>query len=144
MNKKGLNFPVFLTSLILASLFIISLYAFSTKTAENYGQDTDLVDDNMLDLTSLEAKVDNASSHAEGWQDRVTSDNPFVAVTSIILFSTWGVFKLMWTSTSGIVGIYFNGMYNILGIDPMVTGTISALLIIGLIFAIWKVVKTGE
>ena len=144
MNKKGLNFPVFLTSLILASLFIISLYAFATGTAENYGQDTDLVDDNMLDLTSLEAKVSNSSADAEVWQRRITSDNIFVATGSIVLFSTWGVFKLMWTSTSGIASIYFAGMYNIFGIDPMVTGTISALLIIALLFAIWKVVKTGE
>jgi len=32
----------------------------------------------------------------------------------------------------------------VLGIDPLVVGTVSGLVLIGIIFAIWRLIKQGE
>jgi len=134
----------YIVTFILASLFIISITSFMTTTRENYNLDPDVIDDSQIDLTNLQDKVNKTSSDAENWQEAFTSDNFFVSLGSIVLFSIWGIFKLMWTSITSFAGIYLDGMYNVFGIDPMITGSLTALLIIGLIFAVWRAVKTGE
>jgi len=50
----------------------------------------------------------------------------------------------MWTSINTLWTIYLEGMHNVLGLDPMITGVLSAIIIIGLIFSVWRVIKTGE
>ena len=134
----------YIVTFILASLFIISITSFMTTTRENYNLDPDVIDDSQIDLTNLQDKVNQTSADAENWQEAFTSDNFFVSLGSIVLFSIWGIFKLMWTSITAFAGIYLDGMYNVFGIDPMITGSLTALLIIGLIFAVWRAVKTGE
>lgn len=145
MNKKGQtqDFKSYIVVVLLAGLFLVALYTFATQTATNYDQNF-TVDDSKIDLTQLREQINETSADAQNWERSFTSDNLFVSLGSIVLFSVWGIFKLMWSSINSLTTIYFEGMHNVLGIDPMVTGTISAILIIGMIFAVWRAIKTGE
>jgi uncharacterized protein YqhQ len=138
------GFQDYIIGFLLAGLFIVALYSFATGVATNYGMDSNLVDDEQINLTQLESEINQTSSRAEGWQDKFTSDNFFVSLGSIILFSLWGIFKLIWSVINTLSSIYLGGLNNVLGIPPLVTGIISAIIILGLIFAVWKSIKTGE
>lgn len=138
------DFKGYMLGFLLAGLVIVCIYTFGTSVADLYDSNTPLVDDNKIDLTSLEQQINDSSASARTWEERFTSDNIFVATGSIILFSIWGIFKLMWTSINTLWTIYLEGMHNVLGVDPMITGVLTAIIIISLIFAVWRVVKTGE
>ena len=144
MNKKAqTSFQGYLIAFLVAGLFLISLYTFATQTAIRYDKNFS-VDDSQIDLTNLRAQINDTSAQAKVWESRFTSDNIFVATGSIVLFSIWGIMKLIWTSANSLITIYLQGMNNVIGFDPMVTGVISAIIIIGLIFAGWRALKTGE
>lgn len=145
MNKKGqmTSFREYITIFLLVGLFLVAIYTFGTNIASNYDKDFS-IDDSKIDLTQLQNQINETSTEAKVWESRFTSDNIFVATGSIVLFSIWGIMKLVWSSINSLVTIYLQGANNVLGIDPMVTGVVTALLIIGLIFAGWRAIKTGE
>ncbi len=140
----NLDFKGYMLGFLLTGLVIVCIYTYGISIADNYNVDTPLIDSNKIDLTSLEQKVNDSSANAKNWEARFTSDNFFVSLGSIILFSIWGIFQLMWTSINTLWTIYLEGMHNVLGLDPMITGVLSAIIIIGLIFSVWRVIKTGE
>lgn len=145
MNKKAemISFREYIIIFLVVGLFLVSLYTFGTNIAENYGKNF-TVDDSKIDLTQLQTQINETSTEARTWESRFTSDNVFVATGSIVLFSIWGIIKLVWSSINSLITIYLDGIHNVLGIDPMVTGVITAILIIGLIFAGWRNIKQGE
>lgn len=145
MNKKGQTTPFasYIVFFLLAGLFVVGLYTWANNVGQNYDRDIS-IDNDKLDLAQLQTDINQTSADAKKWEQSFTSDNLFVALGSIVLFSIWGIFKLIWSSINTLGTIYFDGMNNVLGIDPMVTGVISAILIIGLIFAVYKAIKTGE
>jgi len=144
MNKKAqISFQEYIVIFLLAGLFLVAIYTFATKIGDNY--DTEIsVDDSQIDLAQLQTQINETSTDARVWESRFTSDNIFVATGSIVLFSIWGIMKLIWSSINSLATIYLQGANNVLGIDPMVTGVVTAILIIGLIFAGWRAIKTGE
>lgn len=138
------SFKNYITYFLLAGLFIVALVSFGTGVKENYDQDTEVIDSDKVDLTQLQTQLNQTSQDAKNWEKSFTSDNLFVALGAIVLFSIWGIFKLIWTTINTLATIYLQGIHNVLGIDPMVTGVCTALLIIGLIFAVWRNLKAGE
>ena len=145
MNKKGqtTSFANYIVFFLLAGLFVVGLYTWANNVGQNYDRDISIPED-KLDLAQLQTDINQTSTDAKKWEQSFTSDNLFVALGSIVLFSIWGIFKLIWSSINTLGSVYFDGMNNVLGLDPMVTGVISAILIIGLIFAVYKAIKTGE
>lgn len=138
------DFKGYLTTFLLASLFLISLYSFAIGIRDNYGSSTEIVDTEQLQIQNFTQKLNETSSDASKWQEAFTSDNIFIALGGLVLFSIWGIFKLMWTAVNNFATLLLSGATSVLGIDPMVTGTVVALLIIGMIFAVWRVLKIGE
>lgn len=141
-NFEG--FKGYLVVFMLSSLFLVSLYSFGIGIKNNYGSDKDLLDSQQLDVEAYNIQLNQTATDATKWQEAFTSDNMFVALGSIVLFSIWGIFKLMWTAINGFITLIVGGATSVLGIDPIVTGTFVAILIIGMIFAVWRVIKSGE
>lgn len=145
-NKKGqiISFKNYLIYFLLAGVFIVSMYAFAQQLGSKYGSTDLTVDSEKINLVGLESSINDTTDQAQSWQRSFTNDNPFVATGSLILFSLFGIMKLMWGSVTSIITILLAGMYNILGVPPIVGGVIVTGLIIGLIFAAWRVIKGGE
>lgn len=137
------SFRDYIVATLLVALFIVSFYSFASGIATRYGADLTLSDD-YIDLTSMEAQINETSEDAQDWETTFRSDNPFVATGALIMYGIWGVMKLMWSGVAGTFNIFLQGIYNVLGVPPMVTGVILAIFIIGLIFTAWKTIKSGE
>lgn len=140
----GLSFKGYVITFIVVGLFLTSITSWAVQVGEDYDQTEDFVDSSKIDLVAIQEELNTTSESAGNWQASFTSDNFFVSLGSIVLFSIWGIFKLMWTSIMGFITIYFEIAYNVFGLDPIVSGTAIALLIIGLIFAVWRTIKAGE
>lgn len=137
------DFKDYAVNLLLCGLFVIALVAFGTGIAHNYGEDASLMSDDRVNMTRLESTVNSTSEDAQRWSEAFQSDNLFVSAGGIVLYSIWGVGKLILTSVVTLFVVIFDGVSAVLGIPPVVSGVIFAVLLIGLIFALWRVIKAG-
>lgn len=145
-NKKAQSdHPLknYIIYLLLAGLFILALYSFSNTITARYDKSVE-VDDNLVNFTGLEETLNNSDEQAEAWQEQVTEDRNFVWQGVILLKSIGQVAKGMIASIAVVIDIVFGAVYKVLGIPKIVTGVILAVLFITLLFAFYRVIKTGE
>ncbi len=138
------NFEDYPKNFLLAGLFVICMITFAVMLGNNYGQSEALMKSDQIDFSKLENQINQTSSDAQKWGEAFKSDNLFVATGTLVLFSIWGIGKLIWGSVTTFSTIFLDGASSVLGVSPIVTGVVTALLIISLIFALWKVIKAGE
>jgi len=138
------DFKDFPTNFILAGLFITAMIGFAVGLAGNYDKDESLMKSDQIDFSGIEDQLKNATEQSAKWQKAFTGDNPLLDFGALILFSIWGLGKLMWGSVTTMLSIFLIGFENVLGIPPLVTASITAIIIIYLIFKLWRVIKAGE
>ena len=131
-------------NLLIAGLFLVAIISFAVIIAEEQGYTEDLVKSDKINFTGLEQQVTKTSEDANRWSDSFQSDNPLLDFGALILFSIWGIGKLMWGSVMIILNLYLNGLSGVIGVSPVVIGSITAVVIISLIFYFWRVIKAGE
>ena len=137
------DFREYPVNFLLAGLFIISMISFGIVLSHNYGKSEALMKSDKIDFTRLENQINSTSSDANKWADTFKSDNLFVVAGGIVLYSIWGITKLVWTSVTAMLTIFTDGASGLLGIPPIATGVLTAIVIIGLIFGAWRLVKQG-
>lgn len=141
-RKAELDFKDYIITFIISSLFIVGFYSFMVNLGEQNDKDL-TIDNNKIDFIGLERNLSNINEGAEGWQESVMDDTVDKSLAIVVLVSIAGVGKIMWGSITYILKIYAQVSYNILGIDPIVSGTIITIIIILMIFAFWRVIKNG-
>jgi len=139
--EKLKDYPI---ALLLTGLFLVLIIGFGTRMAANYGRTGDFIDTEYVDVARIEAQVNQTAESAEAWSNAFRSDNPFVATGALILFSVWGIINLIWDVVDIFFTIFFDIVQSLFGIPPIVTATVTAVIIITLIFLIWRTMKQGE
>ena len=135
------DYPI---NMLLIGLCIVSLMTFATLIATNYGKPTTTMSTEYIDFSRIQKQVNDTNNDAEAWGQAFRSDNPFVSFGSLILFSIWGILKLIWTAVISFITIYLDIVSSVLHIPPIVTGTVTAVVIISLIFMAWRAIKQGQ
>lgn len=138
------NFEDFPKNFLLAGLFVIAIISFAVMLGNNYGQDEALMKSDKINFSKLENQINETSQRASGWGETFRSDSLFVSAGGIVIYSIWSIGKLIFNSVSTFSIIFLDGASSVLGLSPIVTGVVMALIIISLIFALWKVIKAGE
>lgn len=133
-----------LLGLLLVALFIVALFNFGTILKTNNNDSSDFIDTDKLDLASYETEINDTTEGSIDWQTLFASDNIFVATGTLALFSLWGIFNLVQSAIINFLNLIFDGLYQVLGIDPMVIGVIASVIIIMIIFSIWRILKKGD
>lgn len=136
-----MEFEDYIKNFLLIGLFIISIVSFSTGLGSNYGASSDFMKTDIVDLSGVEAQMNETSSKANDWMTAFRSDNLFVQAGALVLLSVWGIEKLIIDPILTFFNLYFDIVNHLFGIPPLATGTITAILVISLIFAAWKVLK---
>lgn len=135
------DYPI---NFLLAGLFLICLISFAVVLAHNYGQTEALMKTDKIDFSGLERQINQTTINANAWGETFKSDNLFVVAGGIVLYSVWGITKLIWGSVTSMFTIFTAGAGSVLGVPPIVIGVLTAIIIISLIFAGWRLVKLGE
>lgn len=139
-----MNFEDFPKNMLLLGLFMISIITFGTSMAVNYHKDPSIITGGYIDTSRIEQQLNKTNADAEKWAEAFKSDNLFVSAGAIVLYSIWGIAKTIWTAVTTFLTLYLDLAQAVLGFPPIVTSTITALVLISLIFAGWKLVKSGE
>ncbi len=132
----------YIAGFLLGALFLVALFTFAFGIAGENDLEG-VYNTDKIDLTSLENRLESSRVDANSYMESFSSENPLESFGALVFFSIVGIAKLVSNSVITIFTILFGGISNVLGIPPLVTGTISAILLIGLIMAAWKLHKTG-
>lgn len=141
-NSAGIK--EIMTIFLLGALFFVCIMNFGIGIAERYGHDESLVNDERMNLTGVQAQLESNSEKTNEWINQLTSDSIFESGGALILFSIWGIVQAVNTAIIGLYTVIIGSLVNVLGLDPLVVGTISGLVLIGIVFAIWRLIKQGE
>lgn len=131
-------------TLIITGLVFICLIGFGVGIGGNYGKSSSTMTTNYINITPLQNQLNKTSTDAANWEKIFTSDSLFVVAGGIILYSIWTITTLLWTTVSTFFTIYFSIINNFLGIPPLVTGILTAVVVLSMIFLGWRLIKQGQ
>jgi len=135
-----MTFEKLASGFLLTGLFLVCIIGFMSGMGDNYGE---VIESSYVDTSRIVDQINETSSNANAWGESFKSDNLFVSTGTIVLVSIWGVTKLIWDTLITFLVIYLDIFTTLFGIPPMVTGVITALMIIYLIFLAWRTIKQG-
>jgi len=136
------HFPI---NFLLAGLVLTCIIGFAISIGYDYGIPASDIIDSRIPTEAIENQVNQTHTDAEeGWGKSFTSENPQQESGLLVIKSIWGVMKSIWSSFLIIPRLLFGMIQEILGIPPIVTGTIISILVISLIFAMWRVMKGSD
>jgi len=139
-----MKFKDYLIGFLLVGLFAVSMFYFAIGTANEYGHDSNYVSSDQIDLSGLEANLEQTGNQSTKMQESFLNDEPNIILGAILFSSLWGNVKNIWESINHIAEIILQGIANILHIPAVVLGVIIAILAIALVFSAWRVFKMGE
>lgn len=133
----------YVVTFLIVGLFIVSMFTFVFNfTAAN--KPIAGFNSEGVNLTGLQNTLQNTQEKAESWQESFSKDNPILALGELVVGSIWGVLKLIGDSIIIIFNIVFGAASQVLGIPPLALAVVSAILIMSIVLAIWKIIKTGQ
>lgn len=145
---EDISFKSILISFLLASLFIISIFNFGLFTGFSYGFGADIMETPGMNINLLNQTMRTTTeTTSQGWEQSYTNvTTPFdpEAESGFEFTSLWKIATSMWGATVGLFNFIASSVVNILGVDPLVVGVIFTILIIIMIFGIWRVLKRGD
>lgn len=136
-----MEFKDYISNFMLAGLFLLCLVLFFVGIGAYHGNNNMVGD--YYNTTKLNHTLTETANEAQTWKDSFVNDNPVIAVGGFIVFGFWAILTNIITSTITFISLIFDSLVLMLNIPPIVMGTLTALVIIGLIFAGWKVLKQG-
>lgn len=139
MAFKGVVYSAMII-LLFASLMI----GFAANTGNVYGKDIGEFNSNSLNMSGINSTLDDAQAKAEEWKDKFTEQKTIIGETWLIMTGIFSLSLTMFEFVIDAFGIIFHILTDILRIPSIVIGTLIFGLIIGTIFAIVKLIKTGN
>lgn len=136
-------------SFMVVGLFVFSMITFGIGIATlNNGQS--IASDQRINSTygSYVTQLANVQSTAEQQRDKFDSESPTLSFGEILFESIVGVGRTFTSSMVGFMDTTFNLIFvTIFGGDPtfaVVIGTIIGIVLLSIVFLLWRVYKAGE
>ena len=133
----------YLTAFVLVSLFGLLVLTATTQVADNYGKDTAEIVGGALSLDDFNDSISGLQTRAEGWKKTFVSGSIW-DIAGVVVTGIFGLAKDMIILILTPFSVITNIMVDVFNIPVWVTSTLIGLLIIGMILAIWRLVKIGD
>ena len=145
MNKIG-GFSNYLISTILFCVFAFGFIMFFNQTAMDNDSRNIIKDDPALSnlSTRLNSSLINISVTSKSQLNATANDPVSVGFGSLIMYSIVGVGRIFTGTITTIYFSVFSLLINTLGIPPVVIGAFTGIVLIIIIFGIWRFVRIGS
>lgn len=133
---------------LLIGLFIVGFITFIIQFQEETGTETRIIDNPAISKAfgNISKELNESSANAEAQRQTMIdeSSNPVLSLGFFVIRSILNAGAVFMNLIVGIFGYISVLMLETLGIPPIVLGTLSAILIITIVLAVWKLWKVGE
>lgn len=139
MGEDG--FKNTLIALVLFIGFAWLILSVAVDMGEEYGRDTQEIGDGSLDIISFKENADTVEAKAQGYRARFESGNVDDVDDASGIFSVaTDMIDLITTPFSLLSQI----LTNILHVPALIINIVLGLLAIGLLLAVWRLLRTGS
>jgi len=144
-NKMGDDtFKNTLFGFILISLFGMLLLGAVLEVGEEYSMDTSEISGGVLSLDKFNESISSVESNAKDLNERFEKGSIWSVVAGVVVEGIFGIAKDMITMILLPFDILIDIMSNVFGVPAYVTSTLLGLIIMGIIFSIWSLLKIGR
>jgi hypothetical protein len=127
---------------LLIGVFIICLITFGVLIGSNYGKtSTDMVG-TSIDTGGIESAINKTNTDALAWKSAFESDSPLISLGILAIQSLWNTGLSMFNVILTLMDLYLFSISNIFGVPAIMTGAITTILIVKIIYMVCQWVKT--
>ena len=109
-----------------------------------YGISTTEITGGSLSATDFNKSVQSTSETAETLRERFENQNIFVALGDVVISGLFDIAVDMIKMITVPFTLISNILTNVIGVPTFVTNVILGLVILSIIFAIWRLIKVGD
>jgi len=129
---------------ITLGILITCIIMFIGGFASHYGVENSSMISEQMNWGGIEERLNATQQDAKEIEDKVTSGSVFTTVVGLVFGGIWIIIQIVFDSILIMFEIIVISAKDILHIPPIVTGGITAIIIITLAFLAYKTLKTGE
>ena len=120
------------------------MLTWSIQVANEYGISSDELGGEEFDYTLLNDTASGFSQNATEWKNTFTSETPIYATVAIALQQLWKLTLNIFTFIAVPIAVIGSILINVLHVPPVAANVFIGIVIVGVIFAIWRLLRTGE
>ena len=146
MNKKGQEsgFKNLIFAFILMALFGMLVITAVIDVGNSYGKDTSAVAGGSLAVQKFNNSVSSIETNAKAMKVRFESGSIWSAVAGVVVEGIFGIGKDMIAMIISPFDILSDILQDNLGVPLYVVSVMLGLLILAIIFGIWRLIKIGD
>lgn len=135
---------------IMALLFVFLMFSFFISVGGEYGKDTTSLTNDYYDFSGINQSLSNVQADAENLREIASQGSGSGGTFSLVegFFDGVGAFFSiafsMFDFVINLVDFIVVGTINIIFANPVLTGTILAIIIIAVLFGIFRFLKQGS
>lgn len=138
------SFKGMITGFILLTLFMFLMLTFVVDVAQDNNKDTSQFEEGAFSLDQYEDFLQDVDQDAETFRERFEKGNIFSIIAGIVVEGIFGIAADMVTLAITPFTLLAQVMNNILGVPTIVTSVILGLIMLSIIFGIWRLIKVGD
>jgi len=134
----------------LGGLFFICIMYFAVDLANNYGVPISQVSNPYMNLSQFENELKTQEVSSGNWSDNTMKDEATFDFGQVIFKSFWGTIKGIKSSIGTFLNLIMFGTFHTLSMGTedsrlnIIYYGFMGLIVIAILFAVWRVVRQGE
>ena len=143
INKKAsfVDYPI---NFILIALFLVCIVTFIIGLGNLYEKSSSDMIGNQINVTVFENEITDSNTNIQSSYNLTNQDELNTNQNILSLKSMWGTIKNTGTIISSMFNVLSSLIINVLHVPSIVYYSFLAIFTIGLIFAIIKLIFTGD
>jgi hypothetical protein len=143
MVEEG-GFKNLLIGFLFVSLFGMLILSSVLIVGNDYGKNTTEVVGGSLAIDRFNQSITSIEQNSKDMQSRFESQSIWSAIAGVVVNGIFGIAKDMVTMILTPFAILSDIMANILGVPTYVTSVLLGILILTMMFAVWRLIKIGD
>lgn len=138
------SFKHMIFAFVLIGLFSMLILLAVTNLGDTYEKDYDAVAGGSLSMSKFNDSISSFEQNSKDLKERFDKGSVWSAVAGVVVEGIFGIAKDMFDLVLVPYNLIANIMSDILHIPTFVTSVILGLLILSVIFGIWRLIKIGD
>lgn len=138
------NFKNTIIAFLFISLFGMLIISTFLSVGNNYDMDTSQVAGGSLSLAKFNESVSTIESNAKDLKASFDEQSIWSAIAGVVVNGIFGIAKTMFSMILLPFDILVDIMNDMFGVPTYVTSVILGILIISVIFGVWRLLKIGD
>lgn len=131
---------------LLVGLFMFSLISFGVELAADNEINQTILSHPTINSSyqKIESNLSTAASTASGQRANFETEIPTESFGSLLFYSIVSAGKVFGGMMASMYNLITGSFSEVLGVSPIVLGTITAIILMSMVLLAWRVYKSGE